>query len=320
MTQQQKIDEILESAGLNIEKGVGGLLGCDLTLSTPVNRLISKEDFLPTISQKMVLARMTVKDNTGENVYLLVTLKAAIFLAGTLVMLPHAQLEKRTINEEFGEDDEDAFGEIANITAGVYSAAFAEHHSEKLHFQMTGLEKIDPLQKSMESLLSSRHYYLSATTMRLDNQKLDELWMLFPAQLLKLDKISQPAVREGRPGDPLLILITTAAEVDTGPFTKALQEHGTPFQVVNIKDNLKDVLPAEGILGALLTMGKVDEQSLGAIIKVRSACGEKAPLIAAGSEWTRNKVIKAVECGVNDIILTPATAEVIKQRIDSLVN
>ncbi len=47
-----------------------------------------------------------------------------------------------------------------------------------------------------------------------------------------------------------------------------------------------------------LVMQDVNEQAFGVAIKVSSACS--VPLIAAGPDWTRTKVIKAVSmvCGI----------------------
>jgi hypothetical protein len=351
MEQQQKIaDSILELARLKIKEGVSGLLGSNLNLDDSTNQLVSQEKFLSSISQKMVLAKMMVKGDTEDTIYLFVSLKAAIFLGGTLVMLPAQELESRVANEEFGEEDTDAFGEIANIIAGVYSTVFAERHPDKLHLLMKGLESVDPSQGDIDTLLPSQDYYLSSCSMTLDNQQLDELWVLFPAKLFKLsteepkgkttDGEAQPlqaknqldqSVQDEQPSlteevdknkasISSLILIITDTEEESKPFTKVIEENGLSAQILSLKDNIKENIPMDSVLGVFLVSEEVDEQALGAIIKIRGACGETIPLIAAGAKWTRKKVIKAVEYGVSDIILTPATSEAIKQKIDGFVN
>jgi hypothetical protein len=62
-----------------------------------------------------------------------------------------------------------------------------------------------------------------------------------------------------------------------------------------------------------LVMQRVDEQAFGMAIKISSS--SSLPLIAAGPEWTRSKVLKAVRYGVTDILLTPAEPADVEEKI-----
>ena len=62
-----------------------------------------------------------------------------------------------------------------------------------------------------------------------------------------------------------------------------------------------------------LVMKRVDEQAFGMAIKISSNCS--LPIIAAGPEWTRSKVLRAVKYGVTDILLTPAEDSDIEEKI-----
>ena len=54
-------------------------------------------------------------------------------------------------DEDFGEDCSDAFGEIANIISGVYTAVFEEQYSQKLRFIRKELKDILPAEVEPES-------------------------------------------------------------------------------------------------------------------------------------------------------------------------
>ena len=64
-------------------------------------------------------------------------------------------------------------------------------------------------------------------------------------------------------------------------------------------------------------MENVNEQSFAHMIKVRSEIPAQKPLIVAGPQWTRSDVIKAVRYGANDILLTPATEDEIREKVET---
>jgi len=189
--QKQKsiIDQILASCLEKIGEEVGALLGGALSVTAEKCQLLDKEGLLEQAGGKQVLARMDVRgDGEGES-FLMVSLKDAIFLGGTLIMLPETELEEVILNEEFGEDAEDAYGEIANIIAGVYTAVFEEQYRKNLGFVKSSLETIVPIKIDPESdeVLPNTHYYLNAGTMHFNDRELGRLQMAFPAALLDLD-------------------------------------------------------------------------------------------------------------------------------------
>jgi hypothetical protein len=71
----------------------------------------------------------------------------------------------------------------------------------------------------------------------------------------------------------------------------------------------------EELKAVYLVMREVNEQAFGMAIRISSSCS--LPLIAAGPDWTRSKVIKAVKYGVSDILLTPAAPEDIQENLEN---
>ena len=196
--QKERIDQLLTNCLEKVGEEVGALLGGTLKITPEENTALDKEELLEQAGGKQVLARMDVRGEGEGESYLFVSLKDAIFLGGTLIMLPDAELEEVVRNEEFGEDAEDAYGEIANIIAGVYTAVFEEQYRKALGFVKTGLETIIPIKIDPDSddVIPRCIYYLNAGTIHYNDQELGRLQMVFPAALFELESLAVSAVEE----------------------------------------------------------------------------------------------------------------------------
>jgi chemotaxis protein CheY-P-specific phosphatase CheC/ActR/RegA family two-component response regulator len=196
--QKERIDQLLANCLEKIGEEVGALLGGTLKIQPEENGVFSKEGLLEQAGGKQVLARMEVRGEGQGESYLFVSLKDAIFLGGTLIMLPDAELEEVVRNEEFGEDAEDAYGEIANIIAGVYTAVFEEQYRKSLGFVKTGLETVIPVKIDPDSddVLPKDLYYVSSGAISYNDNALGRLQMVFPAALLELAALAGEEVSE----------------------------------------------------------------------------------------------------------------------------
>ncbi|MEZ4598823.1 MAG: hypothetical protein R2940_03420 [Syntrophotaleaceae bacterium] len=353
----------LEDAGCKIETELGGLLGCQLTISSPTTSQLSKSEFFSGIGKKMVLTRMAVSGDKEGSLYVFCQLKDAVKLGGTLIMLPPAELEKRIKKEEFGEEETDAFGEIANILSGDLNAAFEECYPEKLHFKKIDLQvlltaKVDP---GSDDPFPPGDYVCASYPMNLDDQTLGDLILLFPAGILGMgavpaevppaeeemfvpselppaaggadvESLVRPVVRtkgaadNGAAGESdqglggkAVVLIVSEAKGSAESLLEVLQANGWGAKLLGGKENFKEVIEdtVAEVRGVFLVMENIEDQSFATAIKIRSAFGKSVPLIAAGSQWTRTKVLQAVKYGVRDILLLPATSEEILEKVSA---
>ncbi|WP_456388168.1 hypothetical protein [Desulfolithobacter sp.] len=360
--QKKIVDRILEGCRQQLETEVGGLLGGELELTPEDQVFLTKEDFLDQLGSKQVLARLAVRGEKEGEAYLFVSLKDAIFLGGTLIMLPEGELQETVQREEFGPDAEDAYGEIANIIAGVYTAVFEEQYRKKLGFVKTGLEKIVPAKVDPDSddTFPNTLYYLVRLSMSFSGQKLGYLQVLFPAEVLDLEQPEPDGI--GKEQEPMSAAPSQAGagtgggdspssaagsavrstQGDSGPVVEQVRGHGSDVpdvlictdheeegerianvlgkmgyvpRVLHFKDPVANFLP--GAIGCIfLVMRTVSEQGFGVAIKIHAAA-PAVPLVAAGPAWTRTTVLKAVKYGAVDILITPATEEDIREKIES---
>ena len=188
MEERQIIDKIIESAQQKIQDEIGGLIGVPLSLKQAQNKIVSTGDLLQQISGSQVLTSLEISGDIAGTGHLLITVKDAIRLGGTLIMLPKAELDERVENESYDEETEDSYGEIGNIITGIYTDLFEKMNESQCRFQrgeqrlvtfpITGEESEQPIAETL--------FYQVASDITLDGEQLGALILLLPAMPFKL--------------------------------------------------------------------------------------------------------------------------------------
>ncbi len=347
------VDKLLAQCKDSVSKEVSALLGIEVKLGTADNRSITKEEFFHDEAMgKQVLAHMDVVSEEESESFLFVSIKDAVRIGSVLIMLPPSEIEEAVNEEDFTPDIEDAYGEIANIISGVYTAVFQDQFSESIRFVKKALEIVAPMKVDTDSdeVIPRQQYYMSSSSLVIAGREYGKLSMLFPADLLELEEISTILASEnaaseettkskGADGDSgnaesapnsersralsnsskemadsieVLIIQNNPAEAEK--IQVELKHIGVVSKCISFNDNIHSHITSELRL-ILIVMQEVNEQAYGITIKVNSM--SSAPIVAAGCKWTKSKVIKAVKYGVHDILLVPAAGEDIREKIES---
>lgn len=355
--QKKRLDAILENCRQRMAEEVGAMLGADILLSGLENSLVSKDDFFADqVTGKQIIANFDIVGELSGCGYLTVSLRDAIRIGGMLIMLPEQELEAVVNREEFGEDSQDAYGEIANIIAGSYTGIFEEEYSRKIRFVRNEVNEVVPAKVAIlsDKPFPNGDYYLSRMDLAIDGVEFGRISLLLPADVFGLEWLRQPepeavpvaaaaapaapgyaaapapaevgdagsaagvaaaapgsAAAGAPPPDPEILLVGDDF-VEAARIAAVLDELGYVVRTLSFKDPLHGHIPGR-LRAVYLVMREVNEQSFGMAIKISSSCS--LPLIAAGPEWTKSKVIKAVRYGVNDILLTPAGREEIADNV-----
>ncbi|PID73055.1 MAG: hypothetical protein CR992_00010 [Desulfobacterales bacterium] len=185
-----RIDRLLEECRKRLQTEVSELLGTTVRFTELDNYFTTKEEFFDNhIDGKHVIADMeAVGDSQGMS-YFVASLADAINLGGVLIMLPPNELGAAVTKEDFSEDIEDAYGEVANIVSGVYTAIFEENYIEKLRFIKKKLTTVVPVKVEAEGdepIINCR-YYVSRLQIAIEENELGSVHMLFPVELLQLE-------------------------------------------------------------------------------------------------------------------------------------
>jgi len=354
MNKQVFINKILAETLQKLEEEVGGLLGQEFTCPSPEHSITSRDDLLASLHGKAVLATFNVSGDNSGTAYVIVGLKDAITLGGTLILLPPDEMEQRRKKDLFDGEVSDAYGEIANIMAGVYTAVFNEYANPKLHFKKTELAPFAPANPN--GPIPPGEYHLTSCTTLMAGKPLGSLNVLIPPALLGLEppeeeeEASPSAAAEkadsapggagnkatGGPGSPksaattpfpgaqgavsaagATILVVSETQQAAEAFAQNFVDRcNCKVTCMHFHGDFQATARGQNIRGVFLAMREVGERGLASIIKIQSAVGEKIPLVAAGPQWTRKTVLQAVKYGASDILVTPATAEELLAKIN----
>ena len=323
-------NEIIEK----LSEEVSGLLGQDFTLDDIQHGLRSRDEVYAPLSGKQVLTTLTVSGDAEGVAYVVVGLKDAITLGGTLILLPPDEMAARRKKQLFDGEVSDAYGEIANIMAGVYTAVFIDHADPKLHFKKTDLLDFNP--GPNDSAIPPGTYYTSVGQTKMDGAPLGSLSILIPPQLLKLpipgaatDEQEAASSGAGKGADsseevsgPIaldsegLLMVVSETQQSAEAFARNFSDQcRCNLACLHFQEDFQGAIRGRKVLGVFLAMREVGERGLASIIKIQSAVGEKTPLIAAGPEWTRKTVLQAIKYGARDILVTPASTGEILGKI-----
>lgn len=338
--QRKLIDGLLKSSWEKMSDEVSALLGGTLKVTPLENRAITKEDFLDQADGKQVMTRMELRGGSGGEAFLFVEIKTAVYLGGCLIMLPESELEETARSESFGDDARDAFGEVTNIIAGVFSTIFEEQYRGKIGFVKTAIDPVVPAKIDPESddVFPNQGYYLALGQLQYNSRDLGRAQFLVPAQVFELEELllaTEEAVEapreataattgtQARAAEPsrlhdageggIDMLVVSDDERESERLVQALEDAGYRCRVLNFKDPVQAVLSARTQM-VFLVMQEVSEQGFGVAIKISSS-GYPVPLVAAGPAWTRTMVLKAVKYGACDILITPASTADIREKL-----
>ncbi len=332
---KKKIDQIVAETFKQIESDVGGLLGGKLQLLNHQVTFCDKEVFISGNENEQILAHVEVRGEDEGKAFLVIDKKDAIFMGGTLVMLPETELEQVIADNDFSEDLEDAYGEVANIIAGCYTAVFEEQFNKNIGFTKTMLEAFFPGKVDLESddTIPLQDYYLSTSDISFDDKEMGKLQLLVPVNVFRLESLLRPRISdiqavEAAGSDsvqamrqvpstsytPDVLVISDDNDANVIILSE-LQALGYRPEILHFKDSVYDYLNSE-IHCIFLVMSQVSEQGFGVAIKVNSAAPE-VPLVLAGPAWTRTLVLKAVKYGADDILITPPTSEDVREKVEA---
>ncbi|WP_429884631.1 hypothetical protein [Geoalkalibacter halelectricus] len=186
--QRAVVDSVLKSAMTKVAEEVASLLGEEFKLAEPRFAALSKQEYFATPRDKCAYTRVAGNGDFSGEAAIILPLKDAVQLGGTLIMLPDEELAQKVKNPVLDGEEGDAFGEVANIIVGAVTAVFEDLYPKKLHFKKTTSETLIPTKVDLEAPepFAPGHYHLSAAAMSLAGKPLGDLELLFPLALLGL--------------------------------------------------------------------------------------------------------------------------------------
>ncbi len=341
-------DVVLKATIGQVTEEVGALLGQTFDCTDLKLEIVSKNDFFSQhCLEKSTLTYMEVSGDSSGNIYLLNQIKDAILMGGTLIMLPEEEIEAQVSKGEFAGEVADAYGEVVNIISGGLTQTFQDRYPQALRFVKTTAEIVVPTKVTPadEKPFADGLYYMASCAINLQGKPLERMHLLFPAQILGLEEYEEEgsaaatsatgettaepdsptvdprtSVSTARqaPQPPIdatpVVLIIADSQQDTEIISKNLASDHYEVKVLGYKDDIRSVFGSHPVLGIFLLMSEVGEKGFSVAIKLQSSGYPLPPVIAAGPEWTRSAVLKAIKYGARDILVTPASDDEIREK------
>ncbi len=184
MKAQERFDKILIAGSSRIQDEVTALIGKPFKLGTPKTGPIDKESLFGDLGGKQVLAHVRLDGDIQGAGCLILGVKDAIQIGGTLIMLPESELESVVADQQYSEELQDSYGEVANIICGAATVTFEEQYTKVVRLIRTEQEIILPAKVDIESEqpIADIPYYRLSVPMELDGKALGELHLLLPAE------------------------------------------------------------------------------------------------------------------------------------------
>ncbi len=193
---QKKIDKILEEAKERTQTEISALIGVPFSFTSVENLPVTKERCFEDLLGLQVCAHIDIDGEASGKTCMMVAVKDAIMLGGTLIMLPESELEEVVAQESYTEDIEDSFGEIANIICGSYSKVFEDNYPKNCRLIRKEQELVKPAKIDTDSdeLIANQIYYRVKAKMELNGNALGNIIILLPAITFGLswDDIPEP--------------------------------------------------------------------------------------------------------------------------------
>ncbi|MDH3348081.1 MAG: hypothetical protein OEM02_08275 [Desulfobulbaceae bacterium] len=330
MIVKERLDEIFNSSYRLIQEDLSELLGKRLNLAEPQSELLSKKEYLEGLDSKMIISTIKLEGVAKDEGFLLVALRDGISIGGTLLMFPEDELSDALTNENYDEELEDAYGEVANIIAGSFTTTFKEEFKEDIRFVRTEQETFIPVEVELSEAtpFPDRIYYAVRAPMGLDTEQLGNLYCILPAAFFGLVEEEKLEGEASEPVDAALeatgeqlqltkILILTNDEKEAEFIGSVLTGSGIGVKMLGFRELQAESIP-EGISCIFLVMKEVSEHGFGVAIRV-NALAPNIPLVAAAPGWTKPLVMQAVRYGVGDIMLTPADMGEVRKKADRYI-
>jgi len=287
---QRALIDVVCKAGLQTLAGeIGALLGQMVSCSDIKLRTCSKEQlFSNPAREKTALTHMSVSGDREGNCFLLNRISAAAVLAGTLIMLPQDIIEENVQSGNLDGELTDAFGEVANIIAGVMTQAFVDKYPKPLRFIKKTVEELIPTKIDMESdaPFPAADYYVASCELAIDETDLGVFEFVVPLSIFDLEEATPTTAAPGAPAETqekeaAPTTATTAAEPP--PATAPSAQPATETPPAAKKPKFTDAKKLVDVVFNT-TIGQIGEE-IGALLGQSLKCSDIQLLMTTKEEF-----------------------------------
>lgn len=277
------IDVVCKTGIENLASEIGALLGQDLSCSDVRLQLTSKETLFSNPERPTTaLTRMSIGGDTEGDSFLLAQLDAAIYLGGTLIMLPEDMIAEHTQSGKLDGELEDAFGEVANIIAGVFTQAFVDKYPSAVRFIKKSVEELVPTKIDIASAepFPDGTYYVASCQMATGEKSLGLLELVVPAAAFGLEEEKAEIPAAATPA------ATPAQQPETNSEPITTKPPSEPIEAPSVAAPKMPFTDAKKLTDVIFkaTINQIGEE-IGALLGQDLVCDDAKLLMVSKSEF-----------------------------------
>jgi hypothetical protein len=290
---------------------LGSLVGGEAEFRSDGVGRLTAEDYSRKNRKKAAVLLM--EGNNDGHALVFIRMQEAILLAGTLLMLPQAQMKETIKSGAMDQDLTDAFNEVANIIYGAVDELTHEMSPENGKLRNEGVQLVDPSKLSdLETLWPGGMTFSAELSMTFPGFEAASAVMVFDENLVAAVTgvpVEEPAAKPEAENVVLLFGVGAEVEADLQPF---LDEQNA--QVRRIDD------PAQAIAflakRPVMLVAAFNPGAEGVVEKVcEAARGKEIPVAGVSSNPTRETILLAKKTGVKAFLVYPFSPDALRTKM-----
>lgn len=338
----EKLKSMLDSSMNQAAEESGMLLGQTLTAVEVDSLSTNKQTYFSGLDDAYFILGIESREDYKGQFYVIFSLRDAIIMSGLLLGIPPQRINEKKRLCILEPDDQDAFGEVANIIIGAFNSTFDSNLEKKAHLKLLPPKKFisGTDQVTDGEPLPEGEYLLFRFRLEIPGQEMEKADILIPADLAALydPPTEKPVGEEEEAEGEVAAGEEGAAESEEGtvvgkkvivlesdaPDRQMLMDSLAPLgaEVVDsgLEGDVQALLVGNEVKVVLLGLPETSDQQLAICVKIKAMAGSNdIPIIICAKEWTRTSVLKALKYGVKEIIVKPPTAEEVKQKVSRIL-
>jgi len=337
MAEFKELKKMLDAALKQAGEESSMLLGQTLAVNGSELLNTNRQSYFTDMDDAIFVVGVESREEYPGRFYLLFSLGDTIVMSSILLGIPPARIAEKRRLCIMGDDDIDAFGEIANQIIGSFNSVFQPNLPNKVHLKLLPPQKFIPEidQLTHEEPLPEGDYLMFRAPLETEGQEMHSVDIMVPLALANLfdpqqeqqvepapttetadDGGGNPASAAKAGSRPETILILSEDSHERQMVKDCLASIGLQLVDAPIGADINDLLNDAEVKVAVIEVAETGERDLAVCNRI-NAQSKKAPLpiIMCAGEWTRTSVLKALKYGASDIIMKPIDAEELMAKV-----
>ncbi|MBI5418979.1 MAG: hypothetical protein HZA60_02715 [Deltaproteobacteria bacterium] len=319
---------LLTKAVEQIGERVGSLVGAEVAFRSAQVGPLTAEELADKVRQNAAVLLMESASGEGRALAVFRLPEAALF-AGSLLMMPAAQIKEAARSGEMGQDMADSFNEVANIVYGGLDEVTHGRSREHGKLRNEGIQLVNPSREgALDSLWPKGGAFGAEMAISFPAFETKSAFLIVEDLLLaRILGIALPAAGAGdaaqAPGpaaSPSRIVLLYGKD---DSIARQIREFFAGMGIEARQAENADTAVALISGGPLMIIAEFPQGQDAEVTRVCRAAGDgekKIPVVGVANRPTRETILHAKKAGVQAFLVHPFSPEVLQTKMEPLLD